>query len=101
MERKYTSGKWGGAVGIEGEQAAQKIEAESENGDADTVVEQSENTAVEVEELISPETHVHTVSPNMEIVDLYEVGHKSVTRGMCDDSETEVPFAQYMGHRVK
>ena len=84
------------AIRVEGEQVAQIIEAESENGDAGTVVDQLENAPVKVKELISPETHVHTISLNMEIIDLYEVGHESVTHGMCDDSETDIPFAHQL-----
>ena len=84
MEREHAPGKRGGAVGIEEEQAA-PIEKEVERAEA------------EVEELISPETLVFTVSPNMNIFDLYEVGHKVVTRELCDDAATEIPFA----HQIK
>jgi hypothetical protein len=95
LEREYTPGKRGRAAGIEGEQAASTAEEiECESGGA--VVEEAKES-VEVEELISPETVVNTSSPNMTIFDLYEVGHEKVTRKICKNSETEIPFA----HQIK
>ena len=122
MERKHPPGKWGRAVGIEAEQAApteaetervetetvgveaeasrvetktEETEAESES-EGDRVVE-VESASVGVEELISPETLVHTVSPNMNVFDLYEIGHEKVTQEICSDAKTEIPFA----HQIK
>ena len=107
MERDNIPGKWGRAVGIEGEQAApaagerRREEAGGKyTGEADGEANEVEAQAApaEIEELFSPETHVlHTVSPNMNIVDLYEVGHETVTRKMCNDVRTEIPFA----HQIK
>ena len=56
-----------------------------------------EESPVEVEELISLETVVHTSPPNMTIFDLYEVGHENITRKTCMESKTEIPFA----HQIK
>ena len=95
MEREYTPGKQGRAAGIEEEQAAPTAkERENETEGATT---EAEKSPAEVEELISPETIVHTSLPNMIIFDLYEVGHESVTRKMCTEAETEIPFA----HQIK
>jgi hypothetical protein len=64
-----------------------------------TEAEEGELKAIpaRIKELFSPETHVYTVSPNMNIVDLYEVGHKAVTSEICEDATTEIPFA----HQIK
>jgi hypothetical protein len=61
------------------------------------VVEKVEAVSADIEELFSPETHVNTVPTNMNIIDLYEVGHETVTRELCNDTETEIPFA----HQIK
>ena len=99
MEREYAPGKRGGAVCIEGEQAAlidkggEEVEREGEQ----QVEQKGVNAPVEIEELISPETNVHTASTNMTVFDLYEVGHKRVTHEICKDMKEEIPFA----HQIK
>ena len=71
-----TAGKWGRAVS--------KVE--------DTLTaRETEMSNIEVVEVISPAVDVLTSSPNDNIVDLYSVGHKEVTRKMCDMG-VEVPF---------
>jgi hypothetical protein len=45
----------------------------------------------EVVEIISPAVDVHNARTNDNIVNLYSVGHKEVTRDMCDRG-VEVPF---------
>jgi hypothetical protein len=49
----------------------------------------------EAVEIISPTVDVNNATTNNNIVDLYSVGHKEVTRDMCDRG-IEVPF-QYTG----
>jgi hypothetical protein len=101
--RKSATGKWGRAVSVEEEQAAltsgeEEREEREEREEAECRVEREVEAAVEeVEELVSPETVVHTISSNMTIFDLYEVGHKTVTREVCEDTTTEIPFA----HQIK
>lgn len=98
MEREHAPGKQGGAVSVGEEQAAPTIERENETeSKSGRVVVEEVEVLAEVEELISPETIVHTASPNMIIVDLYEVGHETITRETCGDAETEIPFA----HQIK
>lgn len=111
MERKHTSGKRGRAASIEEEQVAPTLEAieesevedkgAGEDVDVDTGVDVDAEWMVaspaNVEEIVSPETHVDNVTTNANVIDLYEVGHKTVTRTMCEDPETEVPFA----HQIK
>jgi hypothetical protein len=63
------------------------------NVDAERMVANPAN----VEELISPETLVYNITANANVIDLYEVGHKTVTRTMCEDPETEIPFS----HQIK
>jgi hypothetical protein len=73
LESEHDPGKRGRAASIEEEQAAPMAkEKEYERGEA---VVEGVTGPVGVEELISPETIVHTSSPNMIIFDLYEVGH--------------------------
>jgi hypothetical protein len=103
MERECT-GKWGGAVSIEEEQAAPVAEEregakakDSHIGRAEIGEKELKETPAEIEELFSPETHVYTIAPHMNIVDLYEVGHKTITRAICNDAATEIPFA----HQIK
>jgi hypothetical protein len=70
----WASGKWGGAVSlVENTPTAQEPASE------------------EVIEVISPAVNVHNATPNYNVVDLYSVEHKEVTRAMCDVG-TEVPF---------
>jgi hypothetical protein len=71
---KRKPGKWRGAISI--------IE------DA-PVAPESQN--IEIVEVTSPAVSVLNVVQNDNIVDLYSVGHKEVTREMCD-KEIEVPF---------
>ena len=59
--------------------------------------EGEEGIPVDNDSLSSPEPHVYTISPNTEIVDLYEVGHEKVTRNICSSGKTEIPFA----HQIK
>jgi hypothetical protein len=56
----------------------------------DTPVTQ-ELTNEEVVEVLNPAVNVHSDMINDNIVDLYSVGHKEVTRNMCDKG-VEVPF---------
>lgn len=99
MEGNNIPGKWGRAISIEGEQAALKAEEsqEAEKAEeggkqtegAERVAKEVDATPVEIKELVSLETHIHTVSSNMNICDLYEVGHETVTREICEDQKTE------------
>ena len=50
-----------------------------------------ESASIEEVEIISPAVDVLNITPNNNIVDLYSVGHKDVTREMCDTG-VEVPF---------
>jgi hypothetical protein len=50
-----------------------------------------ESSSVEVVEVISPAACVLNAMQNDNVVDLYSVGHKEVTRAMCDKG-IEVPF---------
>ena len=69
-----TTGKWGRAVSnIENTPAAQ------------------ETSSIEVIEVCSPAVNVINTVPNDNLIDLYSVGHKEVTRAMCDKG-VEVPF---------
>ena len=113
VERELPPGKWGRAASIGEEERAAPIETgrveiekeretktgrvEIENEGGGAGEEEAANVHAEVEELISPETIVHTVPPNMTIFDLYKVGHKSVTRETCRDANTEITFA----HQIK
>jgi hypothetical protein len=45
----------------------------------------------EVVEIISPAVDVHNATTNNNVVNLYSVGHKEVTRDMCERG-VEVPF---------
>ena len=68
------AGKWGRAVStVEDTPAAQEI------------------SEVEVIEVVSPATNVLDNAPNDSVVNLYSVGHKEVTRTMCNRG-IEVPF---------
>jgi hypothetical protein len=102
VEGKCTPGKWGGAVSVE-EKPAAPITAETERAEVEAGEEEStaqgrvEAVSADFEELVSPETHVHNVSMNTNIVDLYEVGHEMVTREVCNDTTTDIPFA----HQIK
>ena len=70
---RSTTGKQGRAVGI--------IE--------DTAAAQ-ESPSIEVVEITSPDNNVLNIMPN-DIIDLYSVGHETVTRTMCNTG-AEVPF---------
>jgi hypothetical protein len=61
--------------------------------DVDVDAERMVASPANIEEIVSPETLVYNVTTNANVIDLYEVGHKTVTRTMCEDPETEVPFA--------
>ena len=74
--RVRTAGKWGRAVSM--------VE------DKPTALETAE-AEVEVVEITSPAVNVLNTVSNNNIVDLYSVGHKEVTRAMCN-SGIEVPF---------
>ena len=50
-----------------------------------------ESANVEMVEIISPAVNVHNATTNNNVVDLYSVGHKEVTRTMCNMG-VEVPF---------
>ena len=50
-----------------------------------------EPSSVEVVEIISPAVSVLSTMQNDNIVDLYSMGHKEVTRTMCDRG-VKVPF---------
>ena len=70
---RSTTGKRGRAVGIiEDMPAAQ------------------ESPSIEVVEITSPHNNVLNIVPN-DIIDLYSVGHETVTRTMCNTG-AEVPF---------
>ena len=101
MERKHIPGKRGGAASIEEGQAALTTgeggRTEEQSGKTKAVKEEVVDIPTDTEEIISPETHVHNVSTNTDIVDLYEVGHEAVTRKTCEDKKTEIPFA----HQIK
>lgn len=56
----------------------------------DTLVTQ-EASSIEVVEVISPDALVLNSMQNDNVIDLYSVGHKEVTRTMCDEG-IEVPF---------
>ena len=72
VERK--PGKRGGVVGVVGNTpAAQEL------------------TREEVVEIISPAVDVYNTTTNDNVINLYSVGHKEVTRDMCDTG-VEVPF---------
>jgi hypothetical protein len=75
----------------------EKIEEKIEEKVEEKVEEKMGIASEEMEELISPETFVHTISPNMTIFDLYEVGHKTVTREISEDATEEIPFS----HQIK
>jgi hypothetical protein len=53
------------------------------------VVEKVEVVSADIEELFSPETHVNTVPANMIVVDLYKVGHETVTRELWTNTAGE------------
>ena len=100
MERKHAPGKWGGAAGIEEQVAPMAEEAErveSENKGVEALVVEEVTVPANIEKFISPETHVYNVSANTDIVDLYKVGHETVTCKLCEDKETEISFA----HQIK
>ena len=97
MEREHAAGKRGGAVSVEEEQAAPITEEEGCTSKRGGAAAEGVEEIAETEELISPETLVHTSSTNMTIFDLYEVGHEKVTRQICKDKGTEIPFA----HQIK
>jgi len=63
----------------------------------DAVVEEAVAVPTDFDELISPETHVYNVLANTDLIDLYEVGHETTTREICEDKEEETPFA----HQIK
>ena len=70
---RSTTGKWGRAIGIvEDTPAAQ------------------ESPSIEVVEITSPNNNVLNIVLN-DIIDLYSVGHETVTRTMCNTG-AEVPF---------
>ena len=100
MERVWKTGKWGGATGVKEELVARSTESVADRGGENDEVNAAVKVATvpaDVEELVSPETHVlDRVSANKNIIDLYEVGHRTVTREVCEDKSTEIPFAHQL-----
>ena len=85
----------GGPEGMENVYEKKVIESRrvEEKG---VVVEGVSMVPAEPEECVSPESLVHTVSSNTIVIDMYEVGHKTITRSMCENAETDIPFAHQL-----
>lgn len=80
-----------------GEEGVERRNEEVEALEVETLVVEAVTVPADIEELISLEAYVNKASTNMDIIDLYEVGHEKVTCKLCEDGEKEIPFT----HQIK